>query len=202
MSLLDLIVTVFSRQVRNCHDIFRAMSWNLNNIFKSWTGVPVLILLVLAAVWVFTNGLSGYKNWQVRRAYEKLIEPHYKDTYGGGTPEETYDMFIDALKKDDVELASKYFVIDSQKNWLEALNKYKTSGYLPNFIEELENTKSKWFKIETRDLDMVAFRYKSPIGKDTETEFEGQKITIPAGNYTNETVFNRYSSGVWKIATL
>ena len=164
--------------------------------------MPVLILVVLAVAWVFTNGLPWYQDWQVRRAYEKLNEPYYNDTYGGKTPEETYDMFIDALKKGDVELASKYFVVESQDNWLTTLNKYKQGNYLDNFLEELENTKEKWSRTETKKSDSAAFRYQSLVEEDTETEFEGQKITIPAGNYTNETMFQKYPSGVWKITTL
>ncbi|OGN05761.1 MAG: hypothetical protein A2750_04220 [Candidatus Yanofskybacteria bacterium RIFCSPHIGHO2_01_FULL_45_42] len=175
---------------------------NWKNIFKSWTGVPVLILVVLASVWVFTNGLPGYKTWQIKRAYEKMNEPYYNDTYGGKTPEETYDLFIDALKAGDVELASRYFVLESQDNWMITLDKYKQGDYLDNFLEELKNTRNKWSRIETNNSDTAAFRYQSLIEENTKTKFEGQKITIPAGNYTNETIFQKYPSGVWKIATL
>ena len=111
-------------------------------------------------------------------------------------------MFIDALKKGDVELASKYFVVESQDNWLTTLNKYKQGNYLDNFLEELENTKEKWSRTETKKSDSAAFRYQSLVEEDTETEFEGQRVTIPAGNYTNETMFQKYPSGVWKITTL
>jgi len=160
--------------------------------------VPVLILAVLAVVWL----IPSYKSWQYQRAYDKVEEPYYTDTYGGATPEETYDLFIDALKAGDVELASKYFVLYKQDDWAKTLDKYKESGFLPNFIEELESTKNKWSKLETDDPGVVGFRYQSLIEQDTETEFEGQKITIPAGNYTNETIFQKYPSGVWKIEGL
>jgi len=160
--------------------------------------VPVLILVVLAVVWF----LPGYKSWQLKRAYDKVEEPYYTDTYGGATPEETYDLFIDALKDRDVELASKYFVLESQDNWLETLSKLKENDSFTLFVEEREKLISKWQRVETDDSDVVGFRYTSLIEQDTETEFEGQKITIPAGNYTNETIFQKYPSGVWKIATL
>ena len=45
-----------------------------------------------------------YLDWQAN--YEKAMK---EDTYGGKTPEETLRMFIEALKKEDIELASKYF---------------------------------------------------------------------------------------------
>lgn len=178
------------------------MNFNWRNIFKSWAGVPVLILVVLAVVWLFTNGLPGYKTWQAKRAYEKLSEPYYKDTYGGKTPEETYDLFIDALKKGDVELASRYFVVEGQDNWLTTLVQLRDSQSLNEFTKERESMKLEWQEVETDSLETVAFRYRSLIEEDTETEFEGQKITIPAGNYTNETMFQKYPSGIWKILIL
>lgn len=171
---------------------------NWKNICKSWVGVPVLILIALMVVLL----LPGYKSWQLKRAYDKVEELYYTDNYGGATPEETYDLFIDALKDGDLELASKYFVLGSQDNWLETLDKYQKSSYLPNFIKELENTKNKWSKIEMEDPNAVAFRYQSLIEQDTETKYEGQKLVIPAGNYTNESIFRKYPSGVWKIELL
>src|SRR3989344_510439 len=117
---------------------------NWKTIFKSWTGVPVLILVALAVVWLFTNGLPGYRIWQFKRAYDKVEEPYYTDTYGGATPEETYDLFIEALKAGDVELASKYFEIDGREEWEKTLETYEKSGNLDNLIGELEDAKHKW----------------------------------------------------------
>ena len=176
------------------------MNWK--NIFKSWTGVPVLILAVLAVIWVFTNGLPGYRSWQYKRAYEKMSEPYYNDTYGGKTPEETYDLFISALRADDIELASKYFVVYKQDNWLETLQEYEKEGILAGFASELEETKKKWEKSDKNDEKTVSFTYKVLIKKDGAATFEGREIDIPAGNYTNETMFVKYPSGVWKIEGL
>jgi len=171
---------------------------NWKNIFNGWAVVPVLILAVLAVVWL----VPGYKGWQLKRAYDKVEEPYYTDTYGGKTPEETYDMFIDALKKGDVELASRYFVLESQDNWLKTLGEYKKSGSLVGFTSELEDTKKKWKKSDKSDKKTVSFAYKVLIEKNGTAPFEGQEINIPAGNYTNETVFVKYPSGIWKIEGL
>ena len=65
-----------------------------------------------------------YLDWQAK--YEKAMR---EDTYGGKTPEETLNMFIDALKKGDIELASKYFMLDDDgtpdPKWVETLIKIK-----------------------------------------------------------------------------
>lgn len=60
------------------------------------------------------------------------------DTYGGKTPQETLDMFIDALKKGDVELASKYFILQEDgsrdPDILNMLQKNKDNESLQNFL--------------------------------------------------------------------
>ncbi len=71
---------------------------------------------------------------------EKALRKYYlTDTYGGKTPEETLNLFIDALKKQDIDLAVKY-VKDTEaegaKDDLEEIVKEERSGKL---IEDLEN---------------------------------------------------------------
>jgi len=171
---------------------------NWKGIFKSWVGVPVLILAVLLVVWL----LPGYKSWQIQRAYDKVEEPYYTDTYGGATPEETYDLFIDALKDGDIELASKYFVIYKQDDWLKTLQEYQKEAIILSFVEELENTKKIWKKSDKNTESQISFVYPNRVTQDKIVNFEGQEIKIPAGNYTNETVFTKYPSGVWKIELL
>lgn len=179
---------------------------NWKNIFKGWAGVPVLILLALLVIWLINSLFpfltNRFESWQARRAYEKLSEPYYKDTYGGKTPEETYDMFIAALKKGDTDLAAKYFVIEKQDDWKETLTEYKNSGSLNNFAGELENTKKVWIKSEKSTLELVSFVYTNTIKEDKEVEFEGEKLVIPAGNYRNESIFTKYPTGIWKIESL
>ena len=174
---------------------------NWKNIFRNWAGVPVLILLALLAAWsvnsMFPVLMDKFESWQARQN-----DPSYKDTYGGQTPEETYDLFLAALKNEDVELASKYFILEDQESWTLTLNQFKEDGFLEEIIQELENIKSKWTKIETNDPNVASFQYTVVIEEDTTSTFEGEEIVIPAGNYTNEVVFNKYPSKVWKIATL
>jgi len=56
-------------------------------------------------------------------------EQRYKnDKYGGKTPEETYAMFLEALKKKDIGLASKYFVLDKQEEYKKALKEIDNNG--------------------------------------------------------------------------
>lgn len=173
---------------------------------KSWYGVLFLVLLAGGVLWSVLNGLPHINNlrakWEAQRLQNQWEKPYREDKYGGKTPEETYDMFLDALRKGDTTLASKYFIIEKQEGWKKTLEEYKKEGIISSFITELENTKKIWQKSENSTENIISFVYMNKINKDKVVDFEGQKITIPAGNYQNESVFTKYPSGVWKIEGL
>src|SRR3989344_263649 len=128
--------------------IHKCLMFNWKNIFKSWRGVPVLILAVLVGVWLVSQWtpLFNSEARRVKKFAEELERPYREDKYGGKTPEETYDLFISALKVGNIELASKYFEPYAKDNWLETLEEYKSSNSLNDFIKELEDTKEIWKK--------------------------------------------------------
>jgi len=68
------------------------------------------------------------------RMMERLQGQHANDTYGGDTPEETLELFIKALEDEDMELASKYYVVNKQKDGKNDLNialeKHNLSRYI------------------------------------------------------------------------
>jgi len=64
-----------------------------------------------------------------------------EDTYGGETPEETLELFISALEKGDVELASKYFVLDKQEEIHGYLAELRDSNGLKNAIVDAHTLK-------------------------------------------------------------
>ena len=57
---------------------------------------------------IFEQNLQKYTSGM--EAFEAAMRA---DTWGGKTPEETLAMFVDALKKGDIALASKYFMLDT-----------------------------------------------------------------------------------------
>jgi hypothetical protein len=61
------------------------------------------------------------------------------DTFGGKTPAETLSLYIDALKKGDYELASKYFVERNRNEELLDLRN-TTQGNMTTVIELIEQT--------------------------------------------------------------
>ena len=177
--------------------------------FKHWSGVLVLVILAALVTWgllnlpTIINAVQGKLTaWQYQRELDKLEAPYKNDKFGGKTPEETFDMFIDALKKEDIELASKYFVIQKQDDWEEALGEYKTNNLLANFVLELEGQRKKWERSNKDNKESIEFYYTTTIEEDSQVDFNGQKLDIPAGEYTNTTRFEKYPSGVWKIDLL
>lgn len=76
------------------------------------------------------------------RTLKQTEEEDYKlalaDTYGGNTPQETLDMFIEAVEKGDYELASKYFVIPKQEEWRNELLEINKADKIDTFLDPIK----------------------------------------------------------------
>lgn len=107
-------------------------------------------------------------------AEKELYQMQLADTYGGKTPQETLQMYIDAVEAGDYELASKYFVIEKQEEWRTELEEIKQSGKLEIFLDPL---KSGDFSRGEYSADQKSFSIYNPVGVD----------------------FVFYPSSVWKI---
>src|SRR3989344_5268746 len=71
------------------------------------------------------------------KAEKAYVEAMTADTYGGKTPQETLDLFVDSLKKGDIELASKYFLLDenlSREKWFLSLNEIKDKNLVTQLV--------------------------------------------------------------------
>src|SRR3989344_5678415 len=136
---------------------------------KGWYGVFFLVLLAGGVLWFVLNGMPHINNlranWEAKRLQNAWEKPYREDKYGGKTPEETYDMFLEALKKGDTTLASKYFEIEKQDDWKKTLEEYKKQDLLANFVRELENTRKIWKKSEKSTETIASFTYQVLIEK-------------------------------------
>jgi hypothetical protein len=128
---------------------------------KVWVIVAAVaaLVVVIGGIFIWENYFSAdaKRSRQLRENYNKaeaamsaFEKAMREDTYGGKTPQETLDMFIDALKKGDVELASKYFMLDTntqspdyltRRKWEEGLVEFKNKGELENIIKIALSTK-------------------------------------------------------------
>ena len=147
-------------------------------------------IALLAWLWsVASNEYQSYQ-WQKRTdaLQEAMIGPYRTDTYGGKTPEETWAMFLDALKKKDVELASKYFEVDKQIGWKNTLNTTINANKLDIVIKNLLNPIKKDSSVSTADKAYYNYSF-----------FDQTSGKI----LKNSLVFSlNYYTKVWKISVL
>jgi hypothetical protein len=163
----------------------------MRNIFKKILivvlGLATVFLVAVAAtaareIWKSYKWKKSVAEWE-----ESLRKPYKEDVYGGATPEETWRMFLDALRSGDIDLASKYFAVEKQKEWLEGLKKLKHENRLRMVIKDFETLRKSSEKSINSEK---AYFY---ITTNTE-EF---------GNISSSVVFylNPYTK-VWKILVL
>lgn len=179
-----------------------------------WLGIIILALIVF---WL--GGEAGYREkyqlevWKANRAAEKLnkqlLEMFKNDTYGGQTPEETYNLFVEALKNENVDLAVKYFVLDPDRRaryWQE-FDELKKQGKLKEYVADWPAWKD-WEQVkdeQTNWENMAEIWYSEMIDKPTKIydELLKKEIEIPAGKYVQQDIFFvRSSNNIWKIETL
>ena len=122
------------------------------NFLKFAWGFGALLILGLAIFY----GIQYYQyrqnpQLQAQKQFEELERLYREDTYGGFTPEETLQLFIEALKTGDVELASKYFIIEDQQEELEKLQKIKDRELLDKFLVDINKLGNKYSLVEGDD---------------------------------------------------
>lgn len=165
--------------------------WVASFMKKGWK----IFLWIVSGLFVFYLGLEagfdvrlGLEPQRELRAilkFQKAIEEIYRrDKYGGQTPEETFNLFLEALKKNDLDLASKYFVLDKQETWRQNLETIKANGHLDEMIEDLS-------KAEKGEVD------------DDEARYYMHYIDEDGGTVASPIILEKNKlSGVWKISVL
>ena len=164
--------------------------------WKYALGIVAIVVFVLGGYMVWSQYFSSAAKYsrEVEKsalalpakieAYKKAMEA---DVYGGKTPEETLQLFIDDLKKGDVELASKYFALDNDTA-------------RPD-LSRLDNFKVMVKEDKLQGMIDLLLKAK-PAGSSLEGYY-GFYIRDENGELIADIdlVFNKYS-GVWKIESL
>ena len=160
---------------------------------KYWKFVFGLIAVIVGVFILANVGLwlwQKYDLWQGQKRVQQMAEALKKfeaedyakamaDTYGGKTPQETLQMYIDAVEKGDYELASKYFIGDKQDEELNKLNNTNENKKdLEIYLEFVKTAKSWRSSLEDKNFVMEA---KTNLGPSIFIRF---KI---------------YPNGIWKI---
>lgn len=173
----------------------------------------VLLAIIAAVVWVgYEIAYPEYQQWKFNRwaeNFNKGWEDYFKnDTYGGKTPEETYNLYIAALKRGDTETASKYFYWERQVKQKEKLDELKAKGELEKYIADLpkwEELKEEEYGVKEEKIYVFIEKtdkpekVKLPDGKGGFIEEifpPGDYVSFRANFYLNK------AANIWKIYSL
>lgn len=153
--------------------------------------------------------LREYREGMQRAAENRAArEALYRaDTHGGKTPEETIELFLAALAKNDIVTASRYYELSVQPQAWESLKaelaKNGNMEQTRSFFEEVYKKGTKGCKNIESELGGCWFDYKYKTTEDETVGIRGrtEKIFIPKGSLETKSIglsFNKYSE-VWKI---
>jgi hypothetical protein len=140
---------------------------------------------------------------------ESVTEMFKGDTDGGATPEETFNLFVSALKNENIDLAVKYIVLDVERRqrYYDDFNKMKEEGKLREYAEKLP-TWDKWDQIKDNynnwenraTIESSSYYSKSetinlPDGAGGYLETE-----LPPGDYVDYSmILVKNQNNIWKI---
>lgn len=137
----------------------------------------VSLILIIIAVSGYIIGNQMKYQLDIRKAdkvvenfQESLEEPYKNDTYGGKTPEETWAMFLDALKKGDIELASKYYAVGAGvagRVPIDGIYSKQQDGQLNEWIKELKTLESDEQQSLSDDKRYYFYNYYNEKYKQT-----------------------------------
>lgn len=127
---------------------------NKTTIKFSLAGLGMVILGVIALYVVRYFNPENQQMREAERIIEELKRQEREDPYGGSTPEETLQLFIEALKKGDVELASRYFAWVYREKLSEQLKKFENEKIINAVISDLEK-----LKLSKKDDKQAFFEY-------------------------------------------
>lgn len=177
--------------------------------------LKIIGLIVLIAVVFYLGAEVGFQMkykielWKTNKAAEEfnnsIFEIFKADIYGGKTPEETYNLLVEALKNEDVDLASKYIVLDPERrqSYYEQFDEMKQKGELKAYgeglpkWEEFEQVKDEYNDWESR----ATIEYGQEV-KETITVYDpflDKETIIEPGIYGKSIVFIKNSNSIWKI---
>ena len=125
---------------------------NFKGSFLKFASIMVLMVitgLTGSYVWQKYFSPETKENQRLEEQYKKYqeFETGYKkamaeDIYGGKTQQETLDLFVAALEQGNLELASKYFMLNSvgqrDGKWLIRIESWRSGGYLATAINDIK----------------------------------------------------------------
>ena len=162
----------------------------------------VIIFVVVGGFFVWSQYFSpqAISSRETQKNYEKYLEweENYEkamreDIYGGKTPQETLDLFVEALRAENIELASKYFALNTNE---------KSEFYLKSRKWE-EGLKKAKEERRLNEITDIVLRAKPDLQAAISEEYYVFAVRDEDGVVVADIdlYFNKQSS-VWKIESL
>ncbi len=156
-----------------------------------------ILILIAGGYYSWENYLSPSARYarQSEANYQKYLDLQQKyeaamkaDTYGGATPQDTLNLFIEAIKNGNVDLASNYFLLDDDgtRNALIKQNIQKIIN---------ENQTNKLLSI---------INNLQPSSRDTGSPDIKEFVTLDQKGFVDYSItlkLNKYSN-IWKIENM
>lgn len=171
----------------------------LGIILAVFVGYPVT-KTIYDSYWA-DKAIKDYWKWE--QEYKDALK---NDTYGGKTPQETYEKFVETLKKGEILDAAKYYLRDEDRiSAYKKFEKMQNEGNLTDWVAELPNWSEmkevEYWSSTGKKFVYEKFREKEEIIDDL--LMKGEKIILPAGKYQADIIFEiNQSANIWKIYDL
>lgn len=171
-----------------------------------YIGVVVIVLLIF-----YVGGVGGYqaKQYVEQQKVIKQIVEHYSNVIGqvegGTTPEETYNLFVDALKKEDVKLAVKYVIsaATTRQEYYDEFIALKNNNELKAYAEAFPSwDKMDKIQDEYNDWeDRATVEYGEKIDEPIEVydPYLKKETTVKPGIYGHSIIFEKEKTNLWRI---
>jgi len=173
-----------------------------------------IVLILAGAGWWAWDYFELGEAWEAAKfnveskgAIEALEDYFKNDSYGGKTPQETYALYLEALKRGDLNTASLYFFWERQVEQKKKLEDLKAKGELEKYIADLP----EWGELEEEEYgDSSAKKYSwieelKEIATVKISDGAGGFVehTFQPGKYEQEIDFQlNKSANIWKIYSL
>ncbi len=168
----------------------------MNKKLKRWLPIIIIgfvIILLISTLfnkYVWNGLVTRFKTKIFLNNIAKQEQKYKNDKYGGKTPEETYQMFLNALKNKDIELASKYFVLDEQDRYKQALYEIEKQEKWELMMSDLTQKNTKWTAIGNMAYTLELF--------DENNMFLTQiDFSVPSESFSA----SKPISDIWKISS-
>lgn len=125
-------------------------------------GTALLVAVGFVVVFLFLSiGPMPDFHESVEQNSDTLTREYEEDVYGGVTPEETIALFINALLKDDIALAGKYFLPYEQEERKDELLEIQARGLLGEMVNRLLALTGKYPLVEGNNSSFVFESYNT-----------------------------------------